>query len=580
MYLMESKHDKVQIHKEVSIVVANREIKIGGPIPELREGEELLWKTVSLCPQCLRLLPAIVFKRDGKAWIRRICPEHGEIEEVYWGDAEMLKRAMKYKVKPSKLHVSYTKLEAPCPFSCGLCPLHQNYSALINLVAANRCDLSCWYCFFYAEKAGFVYEPTLDQIRYMLASARKQYPHGAVALQITGGEPLLRDDLVDIVRIAKELGYTHVQLNTNGLRFSKPEAVNLIRKLRYLDNGKIGVNTLYLSFDAVSPINFKNHWEIPFIFDNLRKGGLTSVVLVPTVVRDWNTEEIGDIIRFAAENIDIVRGVNFQPISITGMVPRSEREKYRITIPDVIKLIEDQTNGEIYKESWYPVPVGAIISDYLSRIARRPFIRFANHPACGMATYVYVDTKGGEVKKFIPITEFIDVDGLLEFLKEENEKLERGGNRYLSLIRFLRKLNRFIIKEKTPEELKLSAILKSIILRRDYNALGKFHYKFLFLGMMHFMDLYNYDVQRVMRCNIHYVVPNGKVIPFCAFNVLNELYRDRFQKEYSVSLDEWVKLHGEDSIGDAIKHKRDVKKLENSELYRKTYKNFIKNWKK
>jgi len=414
----------------------------------------------------------------------------------------------------------------------------------------------------------------------MLASARKQYPYGAIALQITGGEPLLRDDLVDIVRIAKELGYTHVQLNTNGLRFSKPEAVDLIRKLRYLDNGEIGVNTVYLSFDAVSPINFKNHWEIPFIFDNLRKGDLTSVVLVPTVVRDWNTEEVGDIIRFAAENMDIVRGVNFQPVSITGMVPRSEREKYRITIPDVIKLIEDQTNGEIYKESWYPVPVGAIISDYLSRIARRPFIRFANHPACGMATYVYVDVKGKEVRKFIPITEFIDVDGLLEFLKEENERLERGGNRYLSLIRFLRRLNKFIIKEKAPEELKLGAILKSIILRRDYNALGKFHYKFLFLGMMHFMDLYNYDVQRVMRCNIHYVVPNGNVIPFCAFNVINELYRDRFQKEYSVSLDEWVKLHGEDSIGDAIKHKRDVKKLESSELYRKTYKNFIKNWKK
>ncbi|RLF17355.1 MAG: radical SAM protein [Thermoprotei archaeon] len=565
---------------EKTISIAGRTIKIGGPSPEIREGERLLWKTTSVCPECYRLLPAIIIEREGKAWIRRVCPEHGEIEEVYWGDVEMLKKAMKYKVKPSKIHVTYTELKAPCPFSCGLCPLHQNYSALINLVATNRCDLSCWYCFFYAEKAGYVYEPTLDQIKDMLASARKQYPYGAIALQITGGEPLLRDDLVDIVKIARDLGYTHIQLNTDGLRFSYPEAIDLIKRLRWLDDGRIGVNTVYLSFDAVSPINFKNHWEVPFILDNLRKGGLTSVVLVPTVVKGWNTEEVGDIIRFAAENIDIIRGVNFQPISITGRVPRAEREKYRITIPEVIKLIEDQTDGEIPKESWYPVPVGSIISDYLSKVTKRPYIRFANHPACGMATYIYVERSNGEVRRLVPITEFVDIDGLLEFLKEETEKLEKGGNRYLSLLRLLRRLGKFIDKEKCPEELKLTSILRNIILHRNYSALGKFHYKFLFIGMMHFMDLYNYDVQRVMRCNIHYVVPTGEIIPFCTFNVLSDLYRDRYQKEFSVPIEKWIELHGEDTVGDAIKHKRDVKKLESSELYKKTYKNFMRNWRK
>ncbi|MFP3321324.1 MAG: radical SAM protein, partial [Acidilobus sp.] len=61
---------------------------------------------------------------------------------------------------------------------------------------------------------------------------------------------------------------------------------------------------------------------------------------------------------------------------------------------------------------------------------------------------------------------------------------------------------------------------------------GELHYKMLFIGMMHFMDLYNYDVERVRRCNIHYTLPDGRVVPFCAFNVLESLYRDYIQAKY------------------------------------------------
>ncbi|MCD6509424.1 MAG: radical SAM protein [Thermoprotei archaeon] len=555
--------------------LSQKEIKVGGPTPELKEGEQLIRKTQSLCPECYRLLPAIIFEREGKAWIRRICPEHGEIEELYWGDADLLRRAFKYEVPPRRIKIHEVGYDHPCPFSCGLCPMHLNYTALVNLVATNRCDLSCWYCFFYAERAGFVYEPSLEQIRRMLSVPRKQYPHGGLALQITGGEPLLRDDLVDIVRIAKELGYTHIQLNTNGLRFIGKGGMELSRSLR-----ESGVNTIYLSFDAVSPINFKNHWEVPYILEVFRKTNVTSVVLVPTVIRNWNTSELGDIIKFAAENIDVIRGVNFQPISITGRVPRSERMKYRITIPDTISLIEEETDGEIPRDAWYPVPVASIFASFLEAFTGRPYLQMRNHPACGMATYVYVERHNGKVVGFKPITEFIDVAGLLDYLKEKTEELRRGGNRYLVGLKVLYGLRKFIHNEKLPEGLKLWNLLYNIFIRHDYGVLGVFHYKFLFLGMMHFMDLYNYDVQRVMRCNIHYVVPDGRIVPFCAFNVLSDLYRDSIQKQYSVPLEKWIELKGKDTVGDAIKYKRDVKKLESGEIYRRTYASFMDSWRK
>ncbi|RLG46711.1 MAG: radical SAM protein [Thermoproteota archaeon] len=559
------------VEEERVIRVGGREIPIGGPVPELGPGETFLRHTASVCPECYRLLPAVIFEREGKVFIRKVCPEHGEFEEVYWGDYAQYKRAMRYEVpyvKPSP-HVDMT---GPCPFSCGLCPAHGNPTALANIVLTNRCDLECWYCFFYAEKAGFVYEPSIEEIRQMIRILKSQRPFPGKAVQLTGGEPLLRDDLVEIVKMIREEGITHIQLNTNGIRFlDRPE---LMREVR-----QAGVNTIYLSFDGVSPrANPKNHWEIPYILDIARRSGMTSIVLVPTVIRGVNTDELGDIVRFGALNMDVVRGVNFQPISITGSVPREEREKLRVTIPEVIKLIEEQTDGQIPVDAWYPVPFVYVLSEFIELITGKPKFKMANHPACGMATYVFPEfrTEGGRrvLERLVPITEFVRVDEFHEFLSERVEELRRGASRLRTLGKVIFNLGKFIETDKQPRGLDLRKILVKILLKRNYEALAEFHYRALFLGMMHFMDLYNYDVQRVIRCNIHYLTPEGRVIPFCAFNVLSDIYRDRIQREHSLSLEEYARLHGEDSIGPSIKYRRDVKKLRSGEPYRRTYEPF------
>ncbi|MEM3943663.1 MAG: radical SAM protein, partial [Thermofilaceae archaeon] len=92
-----------------------------------------------------------------------------------------------------------------------------------------------------------------------------------------------------------------------------------------------GANVIYISFDGVTPYtNPKNHWEIPYVLENLRKAKL-GAVLVPTVIKEYNLHEVGSIIRFGVKHADIVRGVNMQPVSIVGRVPRREREKLRVT---------------------------------------------------------------------------------------------------------------------------------------------------------------------------------------------------------------------------------------------------------
>ena len=46
-------------------------------------------KTKSLCPTCLKPLEAEVFEEDGKVWIKKECPDHGEFKNTYWSDAEI-----------------------------------------------------------------------------------------------------------------------------------------------------------------------------------------------------------------------------------------------------------------------------------------------------------------------------------------------------------------------------------------------------------------------------------------------------------------------------------------------------------
>jgi uncharacterized radical SAM superfamily Fe-S cluster-containing enzyme len=53
-------------------------------------------------------------------------------------------------------------------------------------------------------------------------------------------------------------------------------------------------------------------------------------------VNSVNDHEVGDILRFGFRNIDVVRGVNYQPVSLVGRISKAERKRLRITIPDVI----------------------------------------------------------------------------------------------------------------------------------------------------------------------------------------------------------------------------------------------------
>jgi uncharacterized radical SAM superfamily Fe-S cluster-containing enzyme len=499
----------------------------------LRREGEVVRETSSICPECNALVRAELIEADGKIYIVKTCPRHGEFTELYFGSAEMYHRFKKYAHDGKGVATPNIRKESiTCPFNCGLCLSHLSHTALANIVVTNRCDLHCWYCFFYAERAGYVYEPSVDEIREMVRVLRSMKPVAGNAVQLTGGEPCLRDDLPEIVRVIKEEGVDFVQLNTNGIRLARdPEFFRRVREA--------GLSTLYLSFDGITPrTNPKNHWEVPAVLDGARRLRV-GVVLVPTIIKTINDHELGDIIRFGFKNIDVVRSVNFQPVSLVGRMPGSERERFRITIPDCIKRIEEQTGGQVPEDAWFPVPASTPVTHLIEAITERPQYELSTHFVCGAGTYVF---KEGD--RMMPITEFVDVDGLLNYIQDVADKIKSGANKYISALKLLWKFGSFIDERKAPSGLNIKSMLFKMFIKHDYSSVGEWHLRSLFIGMMHFQDKYNYDVERVRRCCIHYLVPGGRIIPFCAFNVISELYRDRIQKQYGMPIDEWERRTG------------------------------------
>jgi len=499
---------------------------------------------ISLCPECGKLIDATVRDDNGRVVMEKECVDHGKFSDVVWSDTEMYLKAEGWARDGIGVENPAITDAQNCPFDCGLCDLHLSHTALANIDLSNRCNLRCPICFANANAAGYVFEPGYDTIVNMMKMLREELPVPTPAVQFSGGEPTIYPRFIEVIKRASEMGFAQVQVATNGIRFAnEPEFLEAA--------AEAGLNTIYLQFDGMREEIYISARGKPLLdvkrraIENVRKiEPHPSIVLVPTLVKGINDDQVWPIVQFSLNNMDVIRGINFQPVAFSGRISQKERESQRYTLSDLAIDIEKQSNGEITRSDWYSVPAVTAISDLIGAIVGKKFVTFTTHPHCGLATYLFVNKKTGGIT---PVPRFIDVDNLFKEMRELTEWAEGRKGTLLTKLKAYKLLRKYIRNDRLPEGMNRSIFLKSltgIFSDKTKTALAKFSWDMLFVGAMHFQDAYNYDVSRVMRCCIHYPTPDGRIIPFCAYNS-GPVYRNEIEKKFSIPLEQWRKERGE-----------------------------------
>jgi len=509
--------------------------------------------TESLCPECKKVIEAKIYEEKGKVVMKKTCKEHGTFKDVVWSDAKYYLWAEEFAVDGIGIeNPKIGKKNPVCPDDCGLCNIHKSHTVLANLDLTNRCNLTCPVCFANANNSGYVMEPDFETVVKMMQELRNEKPLPCSAIQFAGGEPTIYPHFIEVIKKAHELGFSQVQAATNGIRFA--EDAKFVQKCH-----DAGLNTAYLQFDGFDDNQYRKVRGYPMLaikkqaMENMRntKNGHMSVCLVPTIVNKINDDQIGPIVEFAVKNIDIVHAVNFQPVAFSGRINKKELQEHRITIPDVLDRIID-AYPMLTKKDFYPVPSMTSLSEIIGVLNEEPKITFSSHPHCGVGTFVFVGPKG----EMVPITQFVRVGDLLKYmgdLAKKTEVKQKAGSLSYKLMKSagktslgkrvaVNKIKSFIIKDKVPDFIDIEGLLAPLLEKGNKDALAKFTWNALMIGTMHFQDAYNYDVQRVMRCVIHYVTPDLRIIPFCAYNS-GPTYRTEIESTYSIPAEQWKKEH-------------------------------------
>jgi uncharacterized radical SAM superfamily Fe-S cluster-containing enzyme len=503
-------------------------------------------KTGSLCPECKRIIEAEIRQEGKKVVIEKACPEHGRFKDTYWSDVDLYLKAEKFAFDGVGVLNPAIKGAKVCPNECGLCDLHISHTALANLDLTNRCNLRCPICFANANQAGYVYEPSYEQVVQMMEVLRAERPVPTPAIQFAGGEPTIYPRFFDVISKARELGFAQIQVATNGIKMAEDPAFTQ----RMLD---AGMHTIYLQFDGLKEESYIAARGKKLLDTKLKaiesvkrtKPVQMSIVLVPTVVKGLNNDQVGDILRYAIENRSVVRAVNYQPVSFCGRIDQKEREAQRYTLPDLIDDLCQQTDF-MTREDWYNVPFVTPISELLSVLYEEPKVAFTSHPHCGMATYLFIDGSG----KVTPITRFVDVEGLMSDIYKLAKDSEGAFFKFPGKVKAFNIVKKHLIEDEMPKgmtSVKLLKMLNSVFSDTGKESLAEFAWSLVMVGGMHFQDSYNYDIERVKRCVIHYVVPDKRIIPFCAYNG-GPTYRTEVEKKFAIPISEWRARHGDEYV--------------------------------
>jgi hypothetical protein len=438
-----------------------------------------LGTTQSLCPQCLRLVGAKIIARAGRVYFRKHCPEHGTVEDYVCSDLRWYDRhELSEPAKVVRRHA--TASARGCPFDCGLCPEHEQHTCVGLAEVTSSCNLTCPMCYAGSAPGGVHWSvPTFEKVvdDFVVQEGEPD------VLQISGGEPTIHPEIARLVRLAYERPIQVIMINTNGIRLAQD--LRLVEALASLRDRL----EIYLQFDGFAERTYQSLRGESLLevklraLDNLAEHGIRST-LVATLESRVNLDEVGAIVKFGLDR-PWVRGVSFQPATYVGRHLEPGRLERRVTLPDVVRALAAQTGGLLQESDFLPIPCA--------------------HPNCHLMTYLY---RGAGAP--VPVSRFLNLrenaDLLANTLVYTPERARRIAGAYLE-----RDRDRCSC-DPMAERFLATAIAEKLTGAEVFR-----------ITLTAFLDRHIFDVRRVMKCCIAFLLPTGHAIPFCAYNTL---YRD------------------------------------------------------
>lgn len=457
--------------------------------------EGLFKHTTSTCPSCLDLVSARVMIRSGRVYFEKSCPRCGESNALVSEDANHYSGAYAYARAGTEPLERAMSVRRGCPADCGSCADHEQHTCLPIVEVTDHCNLDCPICIVDNHHAHHLGVSEFREIVDRLIRAEGTLE----SIALSGGEPTSHPRILELLDAADRPEIARVVLITNGLRLGRNRPFAEAIKARgvyvslQLDGFTASAHEVIRGRDLTSEkraaLEALETLQIP-------------TQLIYVAARGVNEDQIGKVVDLFLEKPHIL-SLNFQPAAHTGQgggrFPHDALD--RLTIPGVIRRIEEQTGGRIKSTDFAPLP--------------------CSHPLCVSLTYLLRLDDG----TLIPLPRFMDLKRHAALLRS-SATLGASSEMEVALEDLV-----YDVFARESEIPRGPDILKALrrtldvmfpgrpLSHKEQVRIGEQQSKSIFLH--HYMDRHDFDLERLRKCCHHYARVDGRVMPACGFNMFH-----------------------------------------------------------
>jgi len=443
---------------------------------------------ISLCPECKKRIEAEKIIKDNKVFIHKTCEEHGFFECLLEDNAEYYEKRYDYD-KPGTKSKTQTVVKKSCPYDCGICTEHKQHTCIALIEITNSCNLQCPTCYAKSGEGSFL---SIEKIEEMVDFIINVEGGQAEIIQLSGGEPTMHPDIIDIIKMIKRKNVNYVMINTNGIRIKKKK--KFVAELEQFRSGF----EIYLQFDGLDKdvyTEMRNKDLLQIKLDAIKNLSEKKIpiTLVSTIDKNINESQIGRIFEFAI-NSPFIRGINYQPVAFFGRNDNVDALK-RSTLTGILEQLDKQTAGMIGTKDFIPLPCD------VERVA----IAYLYKEKNGFSSI----TRKVDLRKYLGIIKNTFNFNANEIIKDALKNPSVFGCNCLDFLKDIRPL-----------------IPKGFVKKNKNEKTEHINDNVFRVSVTSFIDAYNFDIKSAQKECVHVITPDLKRIPFSMYNLI---YRDKYE---------------------------------------------------